>query len=180
MSARAPARGVDLAAHLADPEAIALLRASLRFGPIEFRAAGVSMRPLLRSGDTVRVEQRPPVRGDVALAVCGDRLVLHRIVRQRARRWLLRGDARRGPDGWIDAAEVLGVVTARRVRRGERDAWRRLDRPLDRALGLALAAVAAPLRRLRRRIRPARASRGARPAAARRAAARPPAGSRVH
>lgn len=132
---------------LRGPEEAEVLRASLALGPVELRAGGVSMRPRLRAGDTVRLERRAARRGDIVLAVCEGRLVLHRVVRRRGDAWLLHGDARPRPDGWIRDADVLGVATARRARPGERRGSRhRLDGALHRWLGIATVALLAPLR----------------------------------
>lgn len=138
---------------------IEVLRASLRVGPVELRAGGWSMRPVLRPGDTVRIERRSARLGEIVLAVIQGRPVLHRLVQRRAGRALLHGDARPRPDGWVPVADLLGVASARRGRGDEREPWRPLDRARDRWLGLARIAGTAPLRRVR-------AARGARRGAA--------------
>ena len=143
---------VDLASQLTGAAELRGLREAIRAGPLEFRARGVSMRPLLNPGDYVRLEARRPRRGDVALAVRESRLVLHRVVRRRGDHCLLRGDAREQADGWVQAPLVLGVVTAKR-RIGvatPRGAWRRIDRLHERWLGLAWVRIAAALRSLSR------------------------------
>jgi hypothetical protein len=121
------------------PPTVPALRAALRLGPLEFGAAGVSMRPLLRAGDRVRLENRAPQRGDVALVALESGLVLHRLLRRRGGRWLLRGDARRRADGWIHGDQILAVATARRrvTTHPGRGDWRRLDTKVARWLGLA-------------------------------------------
>jgi len=126
------------------------------------RARGVSMRPTLRPGDGVRLERRAPRRGDVALVAVGGRLVLHRLVRRRSDRWLVWGDARPAPDGWVDAEAVLAVATARRTVPDGR--WHPLDGRWQR-LG---ALLGAPLARAARRVwaarpRAARGAQGGRP-----------------
>jgi hypothetical protein len=142
------------APHAARPdvaEARVVLACALRAGPVEIRARGVSMRPLLRSGDRVRLEARAPRRGDVALVALDERLVLHRLVRRRGARWLVRGDARPRADGWVASDRILAVATARgRECRGGPH-WQRLDGGAQRFAGLARAV----LRRLASRVRPA-------------------------
>ncbi len=142
--------GGDLASGLRAPEEVALLTRALEAGGLELVARGVSMRPLLRSGDRVQLAPRTPRRGDVALVALEDRVVLHRLVRRRAGRWLVRGDARPRADGWHEPERILAVATGFR-RDAEADGggrWHRLDRAQDRWRGLALATAARCLRRL--------------------------------
>ncbi len=124
---------------LADRGAFEVLRSALDTGPLEIAALGRSMRPTLRPGDRVRLHRRRPRRGDVALALVGQRLVLHRLLRHRGGRWLMRGDARPRPDGWVTDADILAVATARR-REGS-ESWQALDQPRARLGGLAVAPV---------------------------------------
>jgi hypothetical protein len=140
--------GRDLASEFAGSDGRLLLQRALEAGPVEIRVLGVSMRPLLRAGDRIRLERRVPRRGDIALVEVSRRVMLHRLVRRRRDRWLVRGDARPRSDGWIAAHQVLAIATARRREREGRPGggWKRLDRPPARALGL----VAAPLGRLAR------------------------------
>lgn len=142
--------GRDLASELAGSEGRKLLQRALDSGPVEIGVLGVSMRPLLRAGDRVRLDRRVPRRGDVALVEVSKRVMLHRLVRRRRGRWLVRGDARSRSDGWIAAHQILAIVTARRREHGARPdpGWKRLDHPPARLLGL----VAAPLGRLARRV----------------------------
>jgi hypothetical protein len=104
----------DLASELARPDGRQLLQRALDAGPVEICVLGVSMRPLLRTGDRIRLDRRTPRRGDVALVEVSKRLMLHRLVRRRRDRWLVRGDARSRSDGWIAAHQVLAIATARR------------------------------------------------------------------
>jgi hypothetical protein len=138
----------DAAAALAAGEARGLLERALGEGPVEVRALGVSMRPWLRSGERILLERRAPRRGDVALVALEGRLLLHRLVRRREGHWLVAGDGRREVDGWVDEADVLAVATSR-----HRGVWRRLDGPLRRGLGLALASLARPARQTLARLR---------------------------
>jgi len=144
----ASTRGCDLAARLTGVAELHALREALRAGPIEVVASGVSMRPLLRAGDRVRLEARRPRRGDVALVAHDSRLLLHRLVRRRDGAWLLRGDAQPRADGWVRGHAILAVATG--VRRDGRAPWRSLDGAPRRWLGLALAEAAPFARRLRR------------------------------
>ena len=158
--------GGDLASRLRGPEEAALLARALDAGGLELVARGISMRPLLRSGDRVHLAVREPRLGAVALVALDDRIVLHRLVRRRTTRWLVRGDARttrwlvRGDartraDGWIDAERILALATGFR-RAAEADdggEWHRLDRPADRWRGLAFATALRSARRLAQRLR---------------------------
>jgi hypothetical protein len=141
----------DPASALAGPEGRQLLQRALEQGPVEIRAVGVSMRPLLRAGDRIRLDRRAPRRGDVALVEVSERVMLHRLVRRRRDRWLVRGDARSVSDGWVASGQILAIATAHR--RGDEShpnaRWKRLDHPSARMLGL----VAAPLRRIARSAR---------------------------
>jgi hypothetical protein len=131
----------DLASELARPDGRQLLQRALDAGPVEIRVLGVSMRPLLRAGDRIRLDRRAPRRGDVALVEVSKRVMLHRLVRRRRDRWLVRGDARSRSDGWVAAHQVLAIATARR-RDGDSRAnprWKRLDHPPARVLGLVAA-----------------------------------------
>ncbi|HKE10911.1 MAG TPA: S24/S26 family peptidase [Myxococcota bacterium] len=136
------------AGRAARPELVALLRTALAAGPLELVAHGVSMRPALRPGDRVRLEARAPRRGEIVLAVAGRRLVLHRVLRRRGEKWLLRGDARRCPDGWIPGDDVLGVATARATTGGRAQGWKRLDGGMARAYGLFIVPFVALMRRV--------------------------------
>jgi hypothetical protein len=110
---------------------------------MEIRVLGVSMRPLLRAGGRIRLDRRAPRRGDVALVHVSKRVMLHRLVRRRRDRWLVRGDARSRSDGWVPAHQVLAIATARR-RDGDSGAnppWKRLDHPPARVLGLVAARI---------------------------------------
>ncbi len=131
----------DLASELARPDGRQLLKRALDAGPVEIRVLGVSMRPLLRAGDRIRLDRRAPRRGDVALVEVSKRVMLHRLVRHRRDRWLVRGDARSRSDGWVAAHQVLAIATARRRDTDSRanPRWKRLDHPSSRALGLVAA-----------------------------------------
>jgi hypothetical protein len=125
------------------PELLELLRTALASGPLELVAHGLSMRPALRPGDRVRLEARVPRRGEIVLAVAGNRLVLHRALRRRGGAWLLQGDARRRPDGWISGSDVLAVATARAATGGRTPVWKRVDGGRARAYGLFIVPLLA-------------------------------------
>ena len=105
-------------------------------GPLDLGAAGVEMARehlglgrVLRSvtdGDSMWPRIRRGVvvliapdggdavgRGDVALVSQGETLVLHRVVRMRGDQLLLKGDANRQVDGWVEKKCVMGRVEPR-------------------------------------------------------------------
>jgi hypothetical protein len=107
---------------------------------VVLRARGASMAPLIRDGDVLTLARcvRAPRPGDLVAANSCGRLLVHRVVRARAGRLLLRGDALWQPDGWFacqylghqsiapaaGGAQIIGRVVA--VERGGRPlgAWR--------------------------------------------------------
>lgn len=91
-----------------------------------FPVAGNSMRPLVRTGDVVRV-RRPtaadPTLGDV-VAIRGmpeGGLLLHRVVKVRNGRLLLRGDNSAVDNGECPVCAVMGLVTS--VERDGKRVW---------------------------------------------------------
>ena len=122
----------------------------LRLGKaVRFKARGSSIRPLVRDGDILLVnplESSPPRIGEIVLCShARDRVVVHRVVRLRAREGemscLVQGDQSFAPDGWIHRALIYGRVVA--IERGDK----RMDlrRPLARLAG-RLAALRTLLR----------------------------------
>lgn len=101
---------------IANTDFAALMATILARGkPFRFRAAGFSMSPLIRDGDVLTIV--PPQHkalqwGSVAafLNPSSGKLAVHRVVAQRGGRYLLKGDNGRQPDGWVDPADVIGVV----------------------------------------------------------------------
>jgi hypothetical protein len=91
-----------------------------------FEVSGRSMMPLIRPGDVVRV-RRPrgesPALGDVVAVkgMPGGGLLVHRVVRLRDGRFLLRGDNTTMANGEYAADEVLAVVDE--VERDGRGVW---------------------------------------------------------
>ncbi len=80
-----------------------------------FSARGTSMYPFVRDGDVIVIEplreQRPRV-GDVVACLRSDtnRLFVHRILRQQADRFLIKGDNAYVDDGWFPRESILGRV----------------------------------------------------------------------
>ena len=119
-----------------------------------FTARGASMRPFVRDGDVVTV--RPGAAGvavgALVLASDGEFGVVHRVVRRRGARVLVKVGAMPRSDGWFDDADLLGRVVG-----VERDG--RPVRP-RRWLPLAVSAMGGLLRRLRPRRSGSRAPTG--------------------
>jgi hypothetical protein len=89
--------------------------------PFTLRASGSSMFPFIRDGDLVTLSPAQgwtPRRGDVVAFVgqAGRALLIHRIVGEQGERYLLKGDATSGVDGWVCSEQILGFVS--RVDRG--------------------------------------------------------------
>ena len=121
-----------------------IIEAVREYGAAQFRAQGSSMRPLMRSGDVLRVrrEELHRVRfGDVAVFTREGRIFAHRVISTRVedgRRVLItKGDAFREPDEPVRADELLGCVTARTRGRNRisLDTWE------QRALGKLVGCV---------------------------------------
>jgi signal peptidase I len=120
---------------------------------LHLTASGGSMRPLLRSGDRLRVEpllRRGLQRGDVALVRREGAFYAHRVARLDGARVVTRGDGCTFEDPPVPVHTVLGRVTG--YQRG--GASVALDRPVgrllsavSRRLGPALAHVRACLNR---------------------------------
>lgn len=110
--------------------------------PFRFRARGTSMSPLIKDGDVVTVvplSGAGPRAGEIVafLHPSTGKAAVHRIVRAKAGRFVLRGDNAGAADGAVPADRILGVVT------GVERAGRRIGpsgRPFARALAfLSLA-----------------------------------------
>ncbi len=94
---------------------------------LRFRAHGDSMHPFIRHADLLEVEPlgpQPVHRGDIVLcSLENGSLVAHRVVRCTLRSgeqsFLVQGDNRRRPDGFIKRENILGRVAAIE-RKGER------------------------------------------------------------
>ncbi|MDT8390371.1 MAG: signal peptidase I [Lentisphaeria bacterium] len=108
-------------AHLAG-----LMRAVLEKGAkFRFTANGESMAPFIRNGDIIVVSPVPErgVRnGDVVVfRNAADGVMVHRIVRRRGGKVLLKGDNNPRRDGIFSEGNIIGVVTT--VERGGRKIW---------------------------------------------------------
>lgn len=117
-----------------------LLRAVLAAGrPLRFRAGGLSMSPFIKDGDVLTVrplEGKAPRTGDVVAFIhpATGRAAVHRIVRENAGLFSLKGDNAPLADGAVPLERILGTVC--RVERGGRDV--RLGRTSG---GAAIAAL---------------------------------------
>ena len=115
------------------PAARRRLQDSLERGAVEIRTRGLAMRPLLEPGDRVRLERRAPREGDVALVEIGERLVLHRLVRQRGQTWWVRGENGAAGLGCVHQDQVVAIATERLREAQDRPRWLPLDSPNTRA-----------------------------------------------
>ena len=82
---------------------------------VQIPMTGSSMSPFVRDSDLVTLTplDRDPVRGEiVAFRRPDSRMIVHRVVAIDSGKLLLRGDAARVADGWIDAHGVIGRVSA--------------------------------------------------------------------
>lgn len=85
---------------------------------VRFRAHGGSMRPAIRHGETVLVEQVDPAdveAGDILLYRCQQRPLAHRVVHMHKNgdtvsAFVLRGDANPAYDAPVSPQQVLGSV----------------------------------------------------------------------
>ena len=92
-----------------------LLRESLvREGCFRWPLRGTSMTPTLPPDCEVEIIPLPPAVPLGALIVFGDgdALIVHRLVRRAAGRWITQGDGRLGPDRPLAPEQVLGMVVA--------------------------------------------------------------------
>ncbi len=108
-----------------------LLRESLaREGHFRWPLRGTSMTPTLPPDCEVEILPLPSVVPLGALIVFGDgdALIVHRLVRRAAGRWITQGDGRLGADRPLAPEQALGVVVA--AYRAGRRCW---PTPLARA-----------------------------------------------
>jgi len=106
------------ALHLSSHGLAALMDAVVERGiPFRFRANGDSMKPAIRDGDVITIS--PPRRGEPRVgqvAACrmpgAGNLLVHRVIRRRDEKVLIRSDRLRTPDGWVPREQLYGVVTA--------------------------------------------------------------------
>ena len=112
---------------------------------IRFIARGRSMWPFILDGDSVTVSplNSRPALGDVIFMPNQDFGQLHRIVaRSVDGRLCVQGDALPRPDGWIDASDILGILTEQR----------RNGRPVRVKTGTRVVKIARTLAICRRRV----------------------------
>ncbi|MCX6032429.1 MAG: S24/S26 family peptidase [Chloroflexi bacterium] len=92
-----------------------LLRDALAHeGRFRWRLRGTSMTPTLPPDCEVEIAPLPPAvpLGSLVVFADGDALVVHRLVRRAAGRWITQGDGRLAPDRSLAPNQVLGVVVA--------------------------------------------------------------------
>ena len=93
------------------------MRAVLAEGkPFRFRAPGLSMSPFIRDGDVVTIRplgSRPPRTGAIAafLYPGTGKVAVHRIIREKSGRFLLKGDNVPAIDGSLPLDMILGTVS---------------------------------------------------------------------
>jgi hypothetical protein len=95
--------------------------------PLEIRARGDAMAPLVRPGDRVRLARRTPRVGEIGLVSVGGRLILQRLVRHRGDTWQVHADRAGAPDAWIHGSQIVAIATER-LRVGDAG-WRALGPP---------------------------------------------------
>jgi len=91
--------------------------------PVRMTAWGSSMQPFIRDGDVITINPlgtKNPEPGDVVAFVIPQvsKLIVHRIVKKETGSFLMRGDNNSQFDGWIENADILGVITT--IQRGKR------------------------------------------------------------
>lgn len=87
-------------------------------------ARGFSMHPFIRDKDVLTIAPMKdilPAPGDVVAFTQPEngRLAIHRVIEQKEKGWLIRGDSCLEPDGVIPGENILGLVV--RVERGGKD-----------------------------------------------------------
>lgn len=92
--------------------------------PLRIMVRGSSMHPFIRDRDVLTIaplDSRDPRAGEVVAfthPVTG-RLVIHRVIKETDRGWLLRGDNCSKSDGEVTKEQIIGRVT--RIERGGRE-----------------------------------------------------------
>jgi len=90
-------------------------------GTIRIRALGTSMLPTIWPDDVLHIERRQGgelAAGDVVLVKREKSVLIHRLVKNDAPRWLIRGDAVGQNDPSVAWENILGRVT--KIQRGNR------------------------------------------------------------
>jgi signal peptidase I len=119
-----PENGIMLSA----PEMMGLMEAVHQKGAsFRFQAKGFSMTPSIRDGDVITVSPLgggKPRRGDVVAFrhLESPRMLVHRVLRKKRDRFLIKGDNCSDADGWIPGENILGVIT-RVERQGKNVFW---------------------------------------------------------
>ena len=115
---------------------VEMLSDALRRGEaVEITSFGFSMWPRIQNGSMVHIEPcsgSDATRGDVVLFEGRGRLVLHRVLRERASQVFIKGDACFDADGWVERKLILGRIPPRR---GD-TTWAKLSPLLSWPLGL--------------------------------------------
>lgn len=109
-----------------------------------FKVASESMRPLLRAGDTIVVEQWPAQDvhcGDILVFMSNGEICTHRCLRvfKTADRitYLTKGDAALQVDEIVDSDDLIGKVTVI-----ERGPWRlQLPQTVDQVIGMIMYGI---------------------------------------
>jgi hypothetical protein len=102
--------GADRSAVLAD-----VLR-QRQHNPVRLRVYGESMLPRLWPGDEVEITNcslQDLQPGEIALAIRGGRLFLHRLIAIQPDGFVLRGDSMPGPDPLFPVEALLGRLVGR-------------------------------------------------------------------
>ena len=92
-----------------------LLRDALAHeGRFRWRLRGASIIPTLPPDCEVEIAPVPPVvpLGSLVVFADGDALIVHRLVRRTAGRWITQGDGRLIPDRPLAPEQLLGLVVA--------------------------------------------------------------------
>jgi signal peptidase I len=95
--------------------------------PFRFKANGYSMTPAIRNGDIITVSPLANLslkRGDVVAFRHPEspQMLVHRVLRKKGDRFLIKGDNCSDADGWISVENILGVIT-RVERQGKNMFW---------------------------------------------------------
>lgn len=117
MAVERPQKLNDDGISLSAPVIMELIEAVHEKGaPFRFKANGYSMTPAIRNGDIITVsplEKLSLKRGDVVAFRHPERpqMVVHRVLTKRKNSFFISGDNLPQADGWIPAANILGVIT---------------------------------------------------------------------
>ena len=117
--------------NLTSEELYGLLEKTLGAGcAMKMKCPGHSMSPLIRNNSIVTLSPagvgKVPGIGDV-VAVAGrhKKVIIHRVVRSKHGKYLLKGDNNPACDGWFPANQILGVVASVQGENGQERIWGR-------------------------------------------------------